>query len=203
MIDIEYKCPFCRAVNRVPARLVTQPSTCRFCMKPVFLTLQTERKPDKQPEMSAHEVAAEAVKAIESGKYALLAINFANGDMVGHTGDITATVNACETADKCVGEIVDHVLAKNGAVVITSDHGNAEEVKNLETGDIDKEHSNNPVPLYIISHDLMGQAGPSGDPPEGDLSLIQPVGMLSDVAPTVLKLLGLEQPPEMTGRSLI
>ncbi|MDD2758406.1 MAG: 2,3-bisphosphoglycerate-independent phosphoglycerate mutase [Patescibacteria group bacterium] len=158
---------------------------------------------DNQPEMSAPEVTKEAIKAIESDRYAWLAINFANGDMVGHTGNIEATIKACEAADKCVGEIVDHVLAKNGAVVITSDHGNAEEVKNLETGDIDKEHSNNPVPLYIISHDLMGQAGPSGDPPEGDLSLVQPVGMLADVAPTILNLLGLEKPPEMSGRSLV
>ncbi len=158
---------------------------------------------DQQPEMSANEVEKETVRAVESGVYDFIAVNFANADMVGHTGLIDPTIKACETVDQCVGGIVDHVLAKNGAVVVTADHGNAEEVINLQTGDIDKEHSTNPVPLYIISGDLMGQAGPSGDPPEGDLSLMQPVGMLSDVAPTILKLMGLDQPPEMTGSSLI
>jgi 2,3-bisphosphoglycerate-independent phosphoglycerate mutase len=158
---------------------------------------------DQQPEMSALEVSKETVKAVESGKYDFLAINFANADMVGHTGSMDATIKACETIDKYVGEVVDHVLAHGGAVVITADHGNGEEIVNLQTGDIDKEHSTNPVPMYVISRELMGQAGPSGDPPEGDLSLMQPVGMLADVAPTILNLMGLEQPPEMTGSSLV
>jgi 2,3-bisphosphoglycerate-independent phosphoglycerate mutase len=158
---------------------------------------------DQQPEMSAPELTKEAVKAIQSGTYDFIALNFANGDMVGHTGDISATIKACEVIDKCLGEIVENILARGGAAVITSDHGNAEEVVNLQTGDIDKEHSTNPVPMYIISRELMGQAGPSGDPLEGDLSLMPPVGMLADVAPTILSLMGLEQPSEMTGRSLI
>jgi 2,3-bisphosphoglycerate-independent phosphoglycerate mutase len=158
---------------------------------------------DQQPEMSAREVAKETVKAIESGNYDFMAINLANSDMVGHTGNLDATIKASETVDTCVGEIVDHVLAKGGAIVITADHGNGEEVINLQTGDMDKEHSTNPVPLFVISADLLGQAGPSGDPPEGDLSLMQPVGILADVAPTVLKMLGLEQPPEMSGQSLV
>jgi len=158
---------------------------------------------DQKPEMSAEKVAAEAVKAAASGRFGFMAVNFANADMVGHTGSIVATIRACETVDACVAQIVDQVLAKGGAAVITADHGNAEEVINLQTGEIDKEHSTNPVPLYIISRDFLGQAGPAGDPPEGDLSLSQPVGMLADVAPTVLALLGLEQPPEMTGRTLI
>lgn len=158
---------------------------------------------DQKPEMSAFEIAKETVKAIEEGKYDFIAINFANADMVGHTGNMAATVKACEAVDECLGQVVDHALAKGGAVVVTADHGNAEEVFNLQTGDIDKEHSTNPVPLFVISQDLAGQAGPCGDAPEGDLSLMQPVGMLSDVAPTILKLLGLPQPKEMTGRSLV
>ncbi len=158
---------------------------------------------DEQPEMSAPIVAKETIKAIESNKYDFFAINFANPDMVGHTGNFEATVKACEVADACVGGIVDHVLAKGGAVVITADHGNAEEVVNLQTGEIDKEHSTNVVPLFIINQDLLGQAGPSGDPPEGDLSLMPSVGILADVAPTVLNLLGVTQPEEMTGRNLI
>jgi len=158
---------------------------------------------DQAPEMSAASIAKEAVKAVDSGKYDFLAINFANPDMVGHTGNINATITACEFTDKYLGEIVEHVLAQDGVLLITGDHGNAEEVINLQTSQIDKEHSTNPVPLVIIGKDFMGQAGPSGDAPEGDLSLLHPVGMLADVAPTVLKLLGVEQPPEMTGQPLI
>jgi 2,3-bisphosphoglycerate-independent phosphoglycerate mutase len=123
--------------------------------------------------------------------------------MVGHTGNLSATIKSCEIIDKCLGEIADHILVKNGAIVMTADHGNGEEVINLQTGQIDKEHSNNPVPLIVVAKDLLGQAGPAGDPPEGDLSLLPPTGMLADVAPTVLKLMGLEQPSEMTGQPLI
>jgi 2,3-bisphosphoglycerate-independent phosphoglycerate mutase len=130
-------------------------------------------------------------------------VNFANADMVGHTGDLSATIRACEVVDEAVGNIVDHTLAQGGVIVVTGDHGNAEEVINLQTGGIDKEHSTNPVPLLIIGKDFLGQAGPGGDPPEGDLSLLSPVGVLADVGPTVLKLLGIDQPPEMTGTALV
>jgi 2,3-bisphosphoglycerate-independent phosphoglycerate mutase len=123
--------------------------------------------------------------------------------MVGHTGNVEATIKGCEAADKALGEVVEHTLAKGGVVVITADHGNAEEVINLQTGEIDKEHSTNPVPFLLISKDLQGQAGPAGDPPEGDLSLMHPVGVLADVAPTVLSLLGLDVPSEMTGTPLM
>ena len=158
---------------------------------------------DQKPEMSALEIAKEAVKIIDSAKYDFIAMNLANADMVGHTGNLQAGIKACEVTDKCLGEIVDHALAQNGAVVITADHGNAEEMTNLQTGEIDKEHSTNPVPLIIIGKDFMGQAGPAGDAPEGDLSLMHPVGVLADVAPTVLKLLGVPQPEDMTGQALI
>ncbi len=158
---------------------------------------------DQKPEMSALELTKELNKIIDSGKYDFIVVNIANPDMVGHTGNLAAGIKACEITDKCLGEIVNHVLAQNGVAVITADHGNAEEMTNLQTGDIDKEHSTNPVPLIIIGKDFLGQAGPAGDPPEGDLSLMQPVGVLADVAPTVLKLLGISQPEEMTGTALI
>ncbi len=86
---------------------------------------------------------------------------------------------------------------------ITADHGNAEEVTNLQTGEIDKEHSTNPVPFFIVGNQYRGQAGLAGDPPEGDLSLMSPVGILADIAPTILKVMKIEQPPEMNGRPLI
>lgn len=155
------------------------------------------------PEMSAAGVAKEAVKAIDSGKYDMIVVNFANADMVGHTGNLEATIKGCEAADQALGEIVNHTLAQKGVVVVTADHGNAEELLNLQTTEMDKEHSVNPVPCIIIGDDFAGQAGPGGDPPEGDLSLLTPVGVLSDIAPTVLKLLGIEKPPEMTGVPLV
>lgn len=155
------------------------------------------------PEMSAAEITKEVIKAIESERYEAIMLNLANADMVGHTGDVKATVLACEVVDKNLGKIAEHVLAKNGVLLVTADHGNAEEVVNLQTGEIDKEHSNNVVPFLIISNDLRGQAGPAGDPPDGDLSLMPPVGVLADVAPTMLKMMGLDVPKEMTGRPLI
>ena len=156
-----------------------------------------------EPAMAAPGITKAAVKAIDSGAYDLVIINFANADMVGHTGDVAATIKACEAVDKSLGEVVEHTLAAGGVAVVTADHGNAEEVLNLQTGEIDKEHSTNPVPLLIIGKEFLGTAGPGGDAPEGDLSLLPPVGVLADVAPTVLALMGLDKPPEMTGVSLI
>ena len=155
------------------------------------------------PEMSAREITKEVIKAIESMKYDVILVNLANPDMVGHTGDMKATITACEVVDECLGKISAHVLAHDGVMFVTADHGNAEEVANLQTGEIDKEHSTNPVPLLIIGNEYRGQAGPAGDPPAGDLSLIPPVGILADVAPTMLKIMGIEKPEDMTGRALI
>jgi len=158
---------------------------------------------DQKPEMSALEITKEVNKIIDSAKYDFIVLNLANADMVAHTGDLQAGIKACEVVDKCLGEIADHALAQNGVVVITADHGNAEEMANLQTTEIDKEHSTNPVPFIVIGKDFMGQAGPAGDAPEGDLSLMHPVGVLADVAPTILKLLGVPQPEDMTGQALI
>ena len=155
------------------------------------------------PDMSAPEITKEVIKAIESDKYDAIIVNFANADMVGHSGNLKATIEACQEIDKDLGKITEYVLARDGVLLITADHGNAEEVKNLQSGEMDKEHSTNPVPFLIISNTYHGQAGPSGDPLEGDLSLMHPVGMLADVAPTMLKLMGVKQPEEMTGRALI
>lgn len=155
------------------------------------------------PAMSSAGITKEVVAAIDSGKYDLIVVNFANADMVAHTGNLQASIAACEAVDSCLGEIVNHTLANHGVVAVTADHGNAEELINLQTGEMDKEHSVNPVPFLVIGDDFRGQAGPGGDPPEGDLSLLAPVGVLADVAPTVLKLMGLEKSAEMTGVPLI
>jgi len=158
---------------------------------------------DQAPAMSLGEVTDRIVKEVSHGTYDVIIANFANPDMVGHTGNEPATVQACEAVDKAFGQIVDAVLTVGGAVVITADHGNAEEVKNLVTGEMDKEHSTNPVPCVIIAKDLEGIKAPSGDVVGGDLSFTPPVGMLADVAPTVCKLLGIAPGGEMTGQALV
>lgn len=159
---------------------------------------------DKKPEMSAREITKEAVKAVETGLFDFIAINFANADMVGHTGNLKAAMQAIRIIDECLDSIVSATLAKNGAVVITADHGNAENMLDLASGRIDKEHSNNPVPCIIISNKLEGTSGGVADTAQGkDLSIIEPSGMLSDVAPTILSLLDLPKPSEMTGHSLL
>jgi 2,3-bisphosphoglycerate-independent phosphoglycerate mutase len=121
----------------------------------------------------------------------MIVANFAAPDMVAHTGDFNATVKACEIVDQCIGEIVSRADAMGGVALITADHGNAEEVLNVETKEIDTEHSSFPVPFVLISKHFLGQ--------HSDL----PKGILADVAPTMLKLLGLSKPASMTGRSLI
>jgi 2,3-bisphosphoglycerate-independent phosphoglycerate mutase len=158
---------------------------------------------DQQPEMSARELTDRVVKEVKTGNFDAIIVNIANPDMVAHTGKLDATIKAMEVADESVGRIVDAVLKQDGVVFITADHGNAEEVLNLQTSDIDKEHSTNPVPFYIISNQLDGQAGLVGDIPNGDLSLVPPIGMLADVAPTMLKVMGIPQPEDMTGTPLI
>ncbi|MFA5133906.1 MAG: 2,3-bisphosphoglycerate-independent phosphoglycerate mutase [Patescibacteria group bacterium] len=158
---------------------------------------------DQKPEMSARELADRVIKEIKEEKYDFIAINFANADMVGHTGDVKATIRGVEVLDKCVGDIIEQVLLFGGVAFITADHGNGEELANLQTGEKDKEHSTNPVPFIIVGEKFEGQ---NMGLPEGvgsDLSLVPPVGILGDIAPTILKVMELPHPPEMTGHALI
>lgn len=142
---------------------------------------------DMQPEMSANLVCDEAVKRIESGKYDTIILNYANCDMVGHTGDFKATIQAVETVDTCVGKVVDAVLAQGGVALITADHGNADVMLN-DKDEVVTSHSTNVVPFIIVGAD-------------SDLTL--KAGKLSDLCPTMLDLMGLEKPAEMSGESLI
>lgn len=158
---------------------------------------------DQKPEMSAIEVAQETVNAIKSNKYDVIFCNFANADMVGHTGNLEATIKGVEAADNGMGMVWEAVQAAGGAMLMTADHGNGEEIVNIRTSKMDKEHSTNPIPFLIMGAAQKGQAGPTGVPPGGDLSLLPPVGMLADVAPTMLKILGIPQPEEMTGQALL
>lgn len=143
---------------------------------------------DLKPEMSAFEVAEEAVKGIESREYRLVVINFANCDMVGHTGVFEAAVKAVETVDTCVGRVIEAVQAVGGAALVTADHGNADQMIEYETGGPHTFHTMHPVPCILVSQ----QSG---------LRLRD--GRLADLAPTLLDLLGAAKPPEMDGESLI
>ncbi|MDR1733590.1 MAG: 2,3-bisphosphoglycerate-independent phosphoglycerate mutase [Oscillospiraceae bacterium] len=141
---------------------------------------------DLQPEMSAPEVCAKTVEAIESGKYDVIILNFANCDMVGHTGVFPAVVKAVETVDSCVGKVWAAVQAKDGAMLLTADHGNADEVYNAQD-EVMTQHSTNPVPFAVFGYPCTLREG----------------GKLGDIAPTMLEIMGLPQPEAMTGQSLI
>ncbi len=145
---------------------------------------------DQKPEMSAPEVATEAAKAIDSGNYDLVVINFANGDMVGHTGNLDAAIKAIETVDAAVGKIVDATLRQGGALVITADHGNAEQDTDPITGAPFTSHTTFDVPLIVVDDRFKGVKLREG-------------GRLADMAPTCLDLMGLPKPAEMTGISLL
>jgi 2,3-bisphosphoglycerate-independent phosphoglycerate mutase len=142
---------------------------------------------DLKPEMSAFEVRDKLVAAINSKKYDVVICNFANGDMVGHTGVYDAIVKAVTTVDTCVHDVVEAAVAQGGVCILCADHGNAEQTK-LEDGSPMTAHTTNPVPLTIIG--------------AGNVKLREG-GKLCDIAPTILKLLGITQPKEMTGESLI
>ncbi|TWT70406.1 2,3-bisphosphoglycerate-independent phosphoglycerate mutase [Crateriforma conspicua] len=145
---------------------------------------------DQKPEMSAPEVTQIVLKEIESGRSDMIIVNYANGDMVGHTGNLDAAVKAVETVDDGVGQLVKATLAKGGSLVVTADHGNCEQMTNPETGGPHTAHTTFDVPLIVVDPDSVGKSLREG-------------GRLADIAPTVLALMGLEKPAEMTGESLV
>ena len=158
---------------------------------------------DQKPEMSAVELTDRLIKEVNKGKFDFVVINYANADMVAHTGNISATVQAVETIDQCLNKIIKTVLPLNGLVFITADHGNAEELLNLQTATMDKEHSVNPVPFIAVSENWRGQTLYKDMIIEHDLSMLQPTGILSDVTVTLLEYMGLKPPVEMTGHNLL
>ncbi|MGN1137815.1 MAG: 2,3-bisphosphoglycerate-independent phosphoglycerate mutase [Ruminococcus sp.] len=141
---------------------------------------------DMQPEMSAYEVTDKLVDAIKSGKYDVIILNFANCDMVGHTGIFDAAVKAVEAVDECVGKVTDAIAEMGGVALITADHGNADKMVE-DDGKPFTAHTTNPVPFCVIGYDCKLREG----------------GVLADIAPTMLEILGLPQPEEMTGKSII
>ena len=141
---------------------------------------------DLQPEMSAYEVADRLVAALDMQKYDFICLNFANGDMVGHTGVYDAIVKAVKAVDACVSKVVESAKANGYEVVMIADHGNADHAINAD-GTPNTAHSLNPVPIVVVSERVKSVEN----------------GILADVAPTVLKLMGVEQPADMTGHALV
>lgn len=143
---------------------------------------------DMKPEMSAYEVCEELLRRIDSDKYDFIVVNFANPDMVGHTGVFEAAKKAVEVVDECLGKIVDKMLEKDGTVCITADHGNAEMMTDVETGKTMTAHTTDPVPFIYVSRNPKP---------------LRDKGILADIAPTLLQAMGIAVPGEMTGKSLI
>ncbi len=141
---------------------------------------------DLQPEMSAYEVTDALLEEIKNDKHDVIILNFANPDMVGHSGMLEPTIKAVEAVDECLGKIVDLIIEKGGSAVITADHGNADEVL-TKTGEAMTAHTTRPVPVIVTKEGLELRDG----------------GILADLSPTILKLLNIEQPSDMTGKSLI
>src|SRR5207248_2456661 len=145
---------------------------------------------DQQPEMSAYGVCDEVVKRVNSNLYDLIVVNFANGDMVGHTGVLAAAIKAVECVDVCVGRILDAVQKQNGIAIVTADHGNCEQMIDPATGGPHTAHTTYDVEVIVVDDRMRGKKLNDG-------------GRLADVAPTALFMMGLDKPAEMTGRSLI
>ncbi len=144
---------------------------------------------DLKPEMSAFEITDALIAQMKQQEYGLVVLNYANADMVGHTGNFTATVRACEVVDQCIGKVIEAVLANKGRAIITGDHGNAEQMIDEKSGVVHTAHTSNPVPLIMVDEALKGvRLGP---------------GRAIDVAPTILRLLNIPHPEDMTGHCLI
>ena len=144
---------------------------------------------DLQPEMSAHELTDLVIQRLQDEDDGFILVNFANPDMVGHTGVLSAAIKAVETVDECAGKLVEAIVAKGGVALVTADHGNCDRMIDHKTGNPHTYHTTQPVPFFVIGMD--------------GYQNLRPRGILADVAPTVLDLMGIDQPEDMTGQTLI
>lgn len=154
---------------------------------------------DEAPEMSAPQITEVVIQAVESRKYDFILVNYANPDMVGHTGNEEATIKAVEATDKCLSQVLPAILKAGGCAIITADHGNAEEMKKLISNETDTEHSQNPIPLWYVTP--TNHRDKTADQLTREQTQVN--GLLSDVAPTVLDIMQLPEPEEMNGTSLL
>jgi 2,3-bisphosphoglycerate-independent phosphoglycerate mutase len=144
---------------------------------------------DLRPAMSAYEITEALIKKLGEERWGLVVLNYANADMVGHTGNFPATVRACEVVDECIGKVVEAATRQKGTVIITADHGNAEQMLDYETGQPHTAHTTNPVPLILVNEEFKARR------------LV--IGSAIDVAPTILALWEVPKPAEMTGHCLV
>ncbi|MFZ2188514.1 MAG: 2,3-bisphosphoglycerate-independent phosphoglycerate mutase [Candidatus Moraniibacteriota bacterium] len=150
---------------------------------------------DEAPEMSAREITEKVCDFIREEKYDFILVNYANADIIGHTGNEEAAISAVQTVDECVKKLIENVISKNGCLLITADHGNVEEMVSVRTGERNTEHSANPVPLWFITNENH-KTGES-------TYTFEVSGLLSDIAPTILDLLNIKKPVKMSGESLL
>jgi 2,3-bisphosphoglycerate-independent phosphoglycerate mutase len=165
----------------------------------VLIPSQSVSTYDKAPEMSASQITEKVLRELGEGKYGFTLINFANADMVGHTGKLKPAIAAVEAVDECLGKLVPEILKIGGHIFITADHGNAEEIINPRTEEIDTEHSSFPVPFWYLN--------PANQKQKNESQIVSATsnvqGILSDVAPTILAVMNISVPPEMTGQNLM
>lgn len=154
-----------------------------------------------EPHMAAEKITARVLAALQEQLFDVYFINYANADMVGHTGNLAATIQACNFVDGCLNQLFAAIVPAGGILLVTSDHGNAEEMINLQTGEAAPDHTSNPVPLHLVAAHLEQRVPKSRQKIRSILT--QPIGVLSDVAPTILDILHLPKPPQMTGISLL
>ncbi|MBU2235811.1 alkaline phosphatase family protein, partial [Patescibacteria group bacterium] len=147
---------------------------------------------EEKPEMNAGKITSMVLQKLRAKKYDFIALNYANPDMVGHTGNVGATIKGIEFTDKCIGRIIREVHKRKGTVIITADHGNAEDMVNLKTGEVNTQHSSNPVPFIIVSSDKRILKKKN-----------LPEGVLGNVAPTILDIMKLDKPGKMKLKSLL
>ena len=164
----------------------------------VFIPSLTAPHPDEHPEMMASAITARLVQAIESRSFDFILANYANPDAIGHTGNFEAAVETIKVIDKEIGRVIKAGLNSETTIIISSDHGNVEEMINPETGRMETQHDPNPVPVYLVAPEFKGRKFVNWK----NLTF-EVTGVLSDIAPTVLELMGIPQPEEMTGKSLL
>jgi len=165
----------------------------------VLIPSPSVSKYDETPEMSASKITEKIIEAIKLKNYNFILVNYVNADMIGHTGNEKACIEAVKVLDKAISILIPEVLKAKGCLLITADHGNIEELKNPYTGEISTEHSTNPVPLWFVTPDNHHKKSPS----EVSAGESEVSGLISDVAPTILEIMKIKKPAEMTGESLL
>lgn len=165
----------------------------------VLIPSKTVPKQDNDPQMQAQAITTRLVQAIEEESFDFILVNYANPDMIAHTGNYDATIKAIEIVDEQIGEVIKAVLAHNSTLIITSDHGNAERLFNPMTGEPETKHDASPVPIYLVGSKYQKVQNPFNVKEKEKFT----IGMLSDIAPTILELMEIQKPQDMTGESLI